>query len=74
MVCAVAEKPDSQEICFVPDGDYASFVERKEPAVARAGAIVDERAASSARTAASIASRSASGRAWALPRRFRSMY
>ena len=40
---AVAEKPDSQEICFIPDGDYASFVERKEPAVARAGAIVDER-------------------------------
>jgi tRNA-specific 2-thiouridylase len=24
----VAEKPDSQEICFVPDGDYASFIER----------------------------------------------
>jgi tRNA-specific 2-thiouridylase len=23
----VAEKPDSQEICFVPDGDYAAFVE-----------------------------------------------
>ena len=23
----VAEKPESQEICFVPDGDYASFVE-----------------------------------------------
>jgi len=39
----VAEKPDSQEICFVPDGDYASFVARKEPAVARAGAIVDQR-------------------------------
>jgi len=39
----VAEKPDSQEICFVPDGDYASFVARKAPAVARAGAIVDER-------------------------------
>jgi tRNA-specific 2-thiouridylase len=37
----VAEKPDSQEICFVPDGDYASFVARKEPAVARTGAIVD---------------------------------
>jgi tRNA-specific 2-thiouridylase len=37
----VAEKPDSQEICFVPDGDYASFVERYEPAVAHAGAIVD---------------------------------
>ena len=37
----VADKPDSQEICFIPDGDYASFVERREPAVARAGAIVD---------------------------------
>ncbi len=39
----VAEKPDSQEICFVPDGDYASFVARKEPAVARGGTIVDQR-------------------------------
>ena len=39
----VAEKPDSQEICFVPDGDYASFVASKEPQAARAGAIVDER-------------------------------
>jgi tRNA-specific 2-thiouridylase len=37
----VADKPDSQEICFVPDGDYASFVARKEPAVARTGSIVD---------------------------------
>jgi tRNA-specific 2-thiouridylase len=25
----VADKPDSQEICFVPDGDYAAFVERR---------------------------------------------
>ena len=24
----VAEKPDSQEICFVPDGDYASYIEK----------------------------------------------
>jgi tRNA-specific 2-thiouridylase len=39
----VADKPDSQEICFVPDGDYASFVAGKAPEVARAGAIVDER-------------------------------
>jgi tRNA-specific 2-thiouridylase len=38
----VAEKPDSQEICFIPDGDYAAFVARSEPAVARAGAIVNE--------------------------------
>jgi tRNA-specific 2-thiouridylase len=38
----VAEKPDSQEICFVPDGNYASFVEKRQPQVAHAGAIVDE--------------------------------
>ena len=38
----VAEKPDSQEICFVPDGDYASFVAKKNPAAALAGAIVAE--------------------------------
>lgn len=25
----VAHKPDSQEICFVPDGDYAAFLERE---------------------------------------------
>ncbi len=36
----VAEKPDSQEICFVPDDDYAAFVEREAPELARAGAIV----------------------------------
>jgi tRNA-specific 2-thiouridylase len=24
----VAQKPDSQEICFVPDGDYARFIEQ----------------------------------------------
>jgi tRNA-specific 2-thiouridylase len=40
---SVADKPDSQEICFVPDGDYASFVARRVPAVAREGAIIDER-------------------------------
>ena len=27
----VAEKPDSQEICFVPDNDYAGFIERTRP-------------------------------------------
>ena len=38
----VSEKPESQEICFVPDGDYAGFVER-QGVVARAdGDIVDE--------------------------------
>jgi tRNA-specific 2-thiouridylase len=38
----VADKPDSQEICFVPDGDYATFVARQSPTTPRAGAIVDE--------------------------------
>ena len=37
----VADKPDSHEICFVPDGDYAAFVERRAPDTATAGAIVD---------------------------------
>jgi tRNA-specific 2-thiouridylase len=38
---AVADKADSQEICFVPDGDYAAFVATRAPE-ARAGAIRDE--------------------------------
>ncbi len=38
----VADKPDSQEICFVPDGDYAAFVARHAPAAATGGAIVTE--------------------------------
>jgi tRNA-uridine 2-sulfurtransferase len=38
---ANADKPESQEICFVPDGDYASFVERAAaPAEIRRGSIV----------------------------------
>ena len=37
----VTAKPDSQEICFVPDGDYAAFVERQAPDAARPGTIVD---------------------------------
>jgi tRNA-specific 2-thiouridylase len=33
----VAQKPDSQEICFVPNGDYAAFIDAylKEQGVAR---------------------------------------
>ncbi|MGE5245620.1 MAG: tRNA 2-thiouridine(34) synthase MnmA [Betaproteobacteria bacterium] len=38
----VAEKPDSQEICFIPDHDYAAFVTRHAPEAPREGAIVDE--------------------------------
>lgn len=37
----VADKPDSQEICFVPDGDYAAFIERQAPELAREGVITD---------------------------------
>jgi tRNA-uridine 2-sulfurtransferase len=39
----VAEKPDSQEICFIPDNDYATFVASQAPDAAREGSIVDER-------------------------------
>lgn len=39
----VAGKPDSQEICFVPDHDYAAFVASRAPRTESAGAIVDER-------------------------------
>lgn len=38
----VSEKPDSQEICFVPDQDYAALVERRTPEALRRGAILDE--------------------------------
>jgi tRNA-specific 2-thiouridylase len=39
----VADKPDSQEICFVPDQDYAGFLARRAPGIEQPGAIVDER-------------------------------
>jgi tRNA-specific 2-thiouridylase len=38
---AVAEKPDSQDICFVPNGDYASVVKKVRPEAAQEGEIVD---------------------------------
>ena len=37
---AVAAKPDSQDICFVPDGDYARIVRSLRPDGARPGRIV----------------------------------
>lgn len=37
----VFDKPDSQEICFVPDNDYAGMLERRDPTLAREGAFVD---------------------------------
>ena len=36
----VAGKPDSQDICFVPDGDYASLVKKLRPETAAPGEIV----------------------------------
>lgn len=38
----VADKPDSQEICFIPNHDYASFVASHAPRAVQGGAIVDE--------------------------------
>ena len=37
----VADKPDSQDICFVPGGDYASVVKKVRPEAAEEGDIVD---------------------------------
>ncbi|MCE2510716.1 MAG: tRNA 2-thiouridine(34) synthase MnmA [Alphaproteobacteria bacterium] len=37
----IADKPDSQDICFVPDGRYGRIVERLRPEAAREGDIVD---------------------------------
>ena len=37
----VAEKPDSQDICFVPHGSYADLVERLRPEAGEPGEIVD---------------------------------
>jgi tRNA-specific 2-thiouridylase len=37
----VADKPDSQDICFVPDGDYAGVVARLRPEAVEPGDIVD---------------------------------
>lgn len=37
---AVADKPDSQDICFVPNGDYASVIEKLRPGAGEPGEIV----------------------------------
>ncbi len=38
---SIANKADSQEICFVPKEGYVSFLQEKAPSVARPGNIVD---------------------------------
>jgi tRNA-specific 2-thiouridylase len=35
----VAKKPDSQEICFVPDGDHHGFIQRRRPGAEPVGVI-----------------------------------
>jgi tRNA-specific 2-thiouridylase len=37
----VADKPDSQDICFVPNGNYAAVIEKLRPEAADPGDIVD---------------------------------
>ena len=37
----VADKPDSQDICFVPNGDYSSVIEKFRPNSFQAGDILD---------------------------------
>jgi tRNA-uridine 2-sulfurtransferase len=39
---SVAQKPDSQDICFVPDGDYAAVIRKMRPQATTAGHIVDK--------------------------------
>ena len=38
---ALADKPDSQDICFVPNGNYAQVIEKLRPGAAEPGEIVD---------------------------------
>ena len=38
---ATAEKPESQEICFVPKDDYRAFLKAEKPGIDRPGDIVD---------------------------------
>jgi len=39
----VAAKPESQEICFIPDDDYPKFLKAYIPQAAKPGAVLDER-------------------------------
>lgn len=37
-----ADKPDSQEICFIPDNDYAAFIKRRTGSLPPEGDFVDQ--------------------------------
>ena len=61
-------KPDSQELCFMPDGDVQGFVDRARPEQRAAGPVLDESGTvHRPATPASRASPSASGAACASP-------
>lgn len=38
-----SRKPDSQDICFVPDGDYAGFIERSTGITPESGSFIDSK-------------------------------
>ncbi|MEX2215723.1 MAG: tRNA 2-thiouridine(34) synthase MnmA, partial [Phycisphaeraceae bacterium] len=38
---SVFDKPDSYEICFVPDNDYRGFLQRREPEAFHKGNVID---------------------------------
>ena len=61
----VADKPDSQEICFIPDDDYAAFVTSTRPMRRATASSSTSRGACSAVTPVSTGSPSVSARAWA---------
>ena len=42
MGLSIADKPDSQDICFVPNGNYVSVIERLRPEAGEPGDIVHE--------------------------------
>jgi tRNA-uridine 2-sulfurtransferase len=41
LALVTADKPESQDICFVPDDDYRGFLRRRAPELFRPGAVVD---------------------------------
>mgnify|MGYP002226440635 CR=1 FL=1 len=44
----VFNKPESQDICFIPDNDYKGFLEKEKKDIFKPGDFVDEKAGSSA--------------------------
>ena len=61
-----AEKPDSQDICFVPDGDYAGFIERYTKKTFPKGNFIDKTEMFWANTTALSAILSVKEKAWEL--------